>query len=269
MRAHVHAWNYLVMAGMIEAMRGWGLVDEDELKNTVIISPHLDDAVLGCSYLMLAHPGATVITLFCAAPDVYTDPVQSWDALAGFRPGDRVHDARMAEDVKALATFDATPIHLKYLEHTYLEFEQWVKGEDMADELETQLEALGASAIFAPFGIANPDHVATHRASMIVRDRMLAKQPDGPKWYLYEDTGYKHIPGQLAGRIAELYKNRVWPTPACPRVIADPAAKLEAFLNYSSQINPLNTEWRLLDKLDTPVPEQYWSLAAPPHGWMT
>jgi LmbE family N-acetylglucosaminyl deacetylase len=105
---------------------------------------------------------------------VYPDPVQSWDALAGFRPGDRVHDARMAEDVKALATFDATPIHLKYLEHTYLEFEQWVKGEDMADELETQLEALGASAIFAPFGIANPDHVATHRASMIVRDRMLA-----------------------------------------------------------------------------------------------
>ena len=38
-------------------MRDWGLVAPDELERIVIVSPHLDDAVLGCSHLMSAHPG--------------------------------------------------------------------------------------------------------------------------------------------------------------------------------------------------------------------
>ena len=38
-------------------MRGWGLPSPGELDRVVIVSPHLDDAVLGCAQLHGAHPG--------------------------------------------------------------------------------------------------------------------------------------------------------------------------------------------------------------------
>ncbi len=39
-------------------MRDWGLVGVAELARPVIVSPHLDDAVLGCGLLMAEHAGA-------------------------------------------------------------------------------------------------------------------------------------------------------------------------------------------------------------------
>ena len=45
-------------------MRGWGLPLPGELDRVVIVSPHLDDAVLGCGNFMAAHPGAVVVTVF-------------------------------------------------------------------------------------------------------------------------------------------------------------------------------------------------------------
>ncbi len=67
-----------------------------------VVSPHLDDAVLGCATLMAAHPGATVVTVFAGRPDEYPVPTQHWDALCGFGEGDEVHVARRAEDAARL-----------------------------------------------------------------------------------------------------------------------------------------------------------------------
>src|SRR3954454_6063438 len=53
------------------AMRDWGLAAPGELDRIVIVSPHLDDSVLRCSYLMAAHPGVTVITVFAGRPAAY------------------------------------------------------------------------------------------------------------------------------------------------------------------------------------------------------
>ena len=41
-------------------MRGWGLPESGELDRVVIVSPHLDDAVLSCARFMAVHPGVTV-----------------------------------------------------------------------------------------------------------------------------------------------------------------------------------------------------------------
>jgi len=38
-------------------MREWGVPGAGELDRVVIVSPHLDDAVLGCANFMAAHPG--------------------------------------------------------------------------------------------------------------------------------------------------------------------------------------------------------------------
>ncbi len=55
------------------------------------------------------------------------------------------------------------------------------------------------TAVFLPMGLANPDHVATHDAGALV----ALQRPD-LAWFCYEDSGYKHIPGMLAWRVAEV-----------------------------------------------------------------
>src|SRR6202158_5575221 len=88
-------------------LREWALVSEAERARIVIVSPHLDDAVLGCALLMIANPGATVVTVFAGNPPAYPTPLRSWDVQGGFGPGDDVMAVRRAEDRAALALLDA------------------------------------------------------------------------------------------------------------------------------------------------------------------
>ena len=61
-------------------MRSWGLPAPGELDRIVVVSPHLDDAVLGCARFLSAHAGATVVTVFAGNPPEYpTDPMRLWD----------------------------------------------------------------------------------------------------------------------------------------------------------------------------------------------
>ena len=259
-------------------MRDWGLVTPSELERIVIVSPHLDDAVLGCSHLMSAHPGVTVVTVFAGRPDAYPLPMERWDSLCGFVDGDEVHAARRAEDAAALAVLDASPVWLDFVEHSYLPRADWTHPEDVVDTLVSTIEALDATAVFVPFGLANPDHDCTHDAAMLARDRLaedaardaIAQGSIGPEsiaWFCYEDMGYKHIPGLLAWRIARLFRRGLWPTPAAVPADPDPARKQASVDCYLSQLRALEAEWRVSDKLAAPAPEQHWRLAPPPPGW--
>jgi LmbE family N-acetylglucosaminyl deacetylase len=244
-------------------MREWGVVHTEELARVVIVSPHLDDAVLGCSHLMSRHPGTTVVTVFAGRPESYPDPMERWDALCGFVPGDEVHVARRAEDAAALAMLDAEPVWLDFVEHSYLEREEWVRPPDVVDDLAAALRRLEPTAVFAPFGLANPDHDCTHDAAMLVRSRL------GPdvSWFCYEDTGYKHIPGLLAWRVSKLFRSGLWPTPAAVPVTVDHDRKMRAMGCYPSQLRALEADWQVSVKLAAPAPEQFWRLASPPEGW--
>lgn len=243
-------------------LREWGTVSAAELERIVVVSPHMDDAVLGMGQLLAAHPGATVITVFAGAPDAYPEPMTWWDQLAGFGSGDDVIAARRDEDAKALAELDASPVWLDHVEHQYLPREEWVQEEAVVDSLEVAIRAAQPSAVFMPFGLANPDHDVTHKAARLVRDRL----PE-PAWFCYEDHGYKHIPGMLAWRVSQLFRSRVWPTPAAPPVDAGQDRKQAAIAHYRSQLLALEADWQVSTKLDAPAPEQCWRLASPPEGW--
>jgi LmbE family N-acetylglucosaminyl deacetylase len=245
-----------------DAMRDWGVVTPAELERIVVVSPHLDDAVLGCAYLLAAHPGSTVVTVFAGRPASYPTPMERWDALCGFVEGDEVHVARRAEDVAALAVLDATPVWLDFVEHSYLERSDWVGADQVIDVLEATVRGLAPTAVVAPFGLGNPDHDVTHEAVMLLRDRL----PEAA-WFCFEDTGYKHIPGLLAWRISRLFRRGVWPTPAAVPVEVDHARKMAAVGCYPSQLRALEADWQVGAKLAAPAPEQLWRLAAPPEGW--
>jgi LmbE family N-acetylglucosaminyl deacetylase len=244
-------------------MRGWGRVPADAMARTVIISPHLDDAVLGCGQLMARWPGATVITVFAGNPPAYPTPQRPWDAQCGFGPADDVMAVRRAEDAAALARLGAAPVHLDFVEYTYNAGDVPVAPEVIAPPLAAAIAAVEPTAVFAPFGLANPDHDVTHRAAMLAR-----AESEGPTpWFCYEDYGYKHIPGMLAWRVSQLFRAKLWPTPACPETDPSTARKLRALAEYPSQLRALNADWDVDTTLAAPAPEQYWELAAPPAGW--
>jgi LmbE family N-acetylglucosaminyl deacetylase len=245
-------------------MRQWGLPAPHDLDRVVIVSPHLDDAVLSCARLMSVHPGCTVVTVFGGNPPEYpTDPMRLWDVQSGFEPGDDVMAARRQEDHAALAVLGATPVHLDFVEHTYLPGDQPVAPELLAPRIAETVRGLDPTLLLIPFGLANPDHDVTHRACMRVRHELR----DDLEVWCYEDTGYKHIPGMLAWRIARLFRRNIWPTPVCPPVDPGNERKLAAVACYPSQIYALDDDWQIRAKLEAPAPEQYWRLAPPPEGW--
>jgi LmbE family N-acetylglucosaminyl deacetylase len=244
-------------------MRSWGLPDDGELDRVVVVSPHLDDAVLGCARFLAVHPGATVVTVFAGNPDAYPEPMRLWDVQSGFGPDDDVMEARRREDRAALAVLGATPMHLDFVEHTYNAGDRPVAPAVIADRLVAVLDALEPTLVLAPFGLANPDHDVTHRGCMLARDRLEPAR----SWWCYEDNGYKHIPGMLAWRVSSLFRRGVWPTPVCPPVDHRGDRKAAAVACYPSQLLALEDDWQIAAKLAAPAPEQYWRLAPPPPGW--
>jgi LmbE family N-acetylglucosaminyl deacetylase len=247
-----------------QPMRGWGLPRERELDRVVIVSPHLDDAVLSCGNFMASHPGAVVVTVFAGNPAAYpSDPMRKWDVQSGFAPGDDVMEVRRREDHAALAALDAQPVHLEFVEHSYNPGDRPVAPEELVEGLAPALAALHPTLVLAPFGLANPDHDVTHRACMLARERM----DDDVAWWCYEDNGYKHIPGMLAWRVSSLFRRGIWPTPVCPTTDPSETRKRAAIACYPSQLLALEDDWAIGAKLDAPAPEQFWRLDAPPPGW--
>jgi LmbE family N-acetylglucosaminyl deacetylase len=245
-------------------MRQWGLPETGELDRIVVVSPHLDDAVLGTSRLLSRHPGATVVTVFAGNPPAYPEPMRKWDVQSGFAPGDDVMAVRRDEDQAALAVLDATPHWLDFVEYTYNPGDVPVPPREIAGSLADALAALQPTLVLAPFGLANPDHDVTHRACMRARDDdRLANVA----WWCYEDTGYKHIPGMLAWRVAQLFRKKIWPTPMAVPIDPSESRKQKAIACYPTQLRALEEDWQLSVKLDAPAPEQYWRLAPPPEGW--
>jgi LmbE family N-acetylglucosaminyl deacetylase len=228
----------------------------------LVFSPHFDDAAMGAGYLLLAHPGATVVTVFAGPPAHYPDEPTEWDALGGFRAGDDVVAIRRTEDAAALAVLGAEHRWLEFVDHQYLTPEKRATPEAMVPAMTAAIDAVQPTAVVAPMGLANPDHVATHDAALLI----AATRPD-LTWFGYEDAGYKHIPGMLAWRVSKLFQSEFWPTPMIVPTLQDHARKRAAIECYRSQLAPLNQDHALAARIDGNVPEQFWMLAHPPPGW--
>ncbi len=244
-------------------MREWGLVPDDVLERIVVVSPHLDDAVLGCGRLLAAHPGATVVTVYAGRAGELS---RSADALGHglrLRAGRRRARRPQASRTGARSACSMRPPCGSTTSSTSTSTSPTgsVPTRPSAG-LEAAIRAADPTAVFMPFGLANPDHTATHDAARLVRERM----PE-PAWFCYEDMGYQHIPGLLAWRVAQLFRAEIWPTPAAPTVDPGHERKQAAVAHYGSQLRALEADWQIGAKLAAPAPEQFWSLDPPPTGW--
>jgi LmbE family N-acetylglucosaminyl deacetylase len=249
----------------------WGQLDASTWKKLVVVSPHFDDAALGASHLLGTYPGSTVITVLGGPPAAYPNEVTEWDAASGFVTGDDVVGTRQLEDRAAMASLGAEPVWLDFSDYQYLSPEDRPTPTDVAPALLEAVVAARSSAVFLPMGLAHPDHVLTHEAGLLVRERLLTADGrgygPGPEWFCYEDAGYKHLPGMLARRVATLFHRGLWPTPAVVPTRPDMEAKRTAIRLYASQVGPLERHFHLSEHLAANVPEQYWRLSPPPPGW--
>ncbi len=246
----------------------WGVIESGAWANIVVVSPHFDDAAMGAGHLLTSYPGSTVITVLAGKPPSYPETVSEWDAAGGFETGDDVVAVRQEEDRAAMAALGATPVWLDFPDHQYLAPEARPTPEAVAPALQKAITEIGPTSVFLPMGLANPDHVLTHDAGLLVRAALLdGQKAGGPLWFGYEDAGYKHLPGMLAWRITKLFRSGLWPTPAMVPIHPDMAAKRRAIEQYKSQLPPLEQDHLLTERLDANVPEPYWRLSAPPQGW--
>ncbi|GAA5236939.1 PIG-L deacetylase family protein [Verticiella sediminum] len=209
------------------------------------ISPHLDDAVLGCGALLARCHDACVVTVMAGLPP--EGPPPPWDEACGFASGPEAMRARRHEDIVALGLLGAHACHLDFLDAQY--------GDPPAvASLESAIAARTAAAdtVLIPMGLFHADHDLTHRAALCVWRRAGARQ----RWWAYEDVLYRRKPGLLQRRLAQLQSEGVRATPLPPQPARAPL-KAQAVQAYASQLRGLGLAGHAGD---TAAPEGYWHL---------
>jgi len=131
----------------------------------VILSPHLDDAVLSCWHLLTQPGEVLVINVFAGIPASSDGPAW-WDRFTGATDSaKRVHE-RLEEDRRALALAGRTAVSLGFLDEQYRQREQPLTP--LTKRIERHV-APGAR-IYAPAAFANhTDHVLVRAAAVELR----------------------------------------------------------------------------------------------------
>src|SRR5213080_853986 len=109
---------------MLRGGLGWvGLGPGEELEGrVVVVSPHLDDAVLslGAALARAARRGGAVTVLTVLAGDPASEtPAGEWDSQAGFATAGEAARARREEDRRACALLGVEPVWLPFSDHQY------------------------------------------------------------------------------------------------------------------------------------------------------
>jgi hypothetical protein len=215
--------------------------------DTVILSPHFDDAVLSCWHLLASASEVLVVNVFAGEPPAGT--LGWWDELAGASDSAAAVRTRTEEDRQALAHVGRTAVNLPFLDSQYRQGDQ-----APADIVQALREVLLPSArIYAPASLG--DHHCDHTA---VRAAALALRAQGADVTLYADLPHATVEGwprwvldgssAAADPAAELWARQLEDTGIpMQRMLAtahrlpeqDHAGKLEAVLSYASQVAPL------------------------------
>jgi LmbE family N-acetylglucosaminyl deacetylase len=238
--------------------------------NTVILSPHFDDAVLSCWHVLARAGEVLVVNVFAGEPPAGT--LGWWDELAGASDSAAAVRARIEEDRQALALAGRAAVNLPFLDSQYRQSDQ-ASGE-IVQALRGVL--IKDARIYAPasLGDHHPDHTAVRAAALALHAEgadvaLYADLPHAtvfgwPRWVLDGSSSEADPAGE--GWATQLQETGV----PVERMVAathrlspkEHAAKLEAVLTYSSQTAPLQQVFESsLDDLQLLGLEVDWRLA--------
>lgn len=163
----------------------------------LVLSPHLDDAVLDCWSVLTADREVTVINVFTGMPPAGSSTY--WDRIAGFDDSQALFRTRIAEDRRALALAGHSPVNLPFREGQYRAARRPPFFNDVDAEIAARADA--CSVIYAPanIGLMHPDH-------RLVRGYARALAAQGLVVQLYADVPYAveyGWPGWVTGEPAD------------------------------------------------------------------
>jgi len=217
------------------------------MSSVLVVSPHLDDAVLSTGEYLGQHPGATVVTVFAGVPG--PEARGHYDAATGAANGAEMMTRRRQEDALALGLLGATPLHLEFLDRQYR-----VRSSDdaIAARLRETIESCRPDVVLGPVGLLHPDHVQVARVWSRV-----AREFAGIVSLAYEELPYRvQFPTLAVDQVRATAKssgakecaqgNELRPDNATGR-------KAQAILAYGSQLGTL-------PMLSCLVPERLWRL---------
>jgi len=221
-----------------------------DLGKTLVVSPHLDDAVFACGELLARFPGTIVATVFAGIPpDMQALTV--WDAASGFDNARQAVLSRREEDRNALQVLHAAPIWLDFCDSQY---HVTTSVLPLADALKNLIEKTDPATILLPAGLFHSDHVLTHEALLMLWEPQLDRT-----WLMYEEPAYRRIPGLLQRRLATLLQDGIQATPVACSDRDMAARKREAVHYYASQLRALRC-MVTGGYTDAFAPERYWHL---------
>ena len=208
------------------------------------ISPHLDDAVLGCGQWLAAHPGCTVLTLFAGVPRD-ANRLTDWDARSGFGSALEAVAARRCEDQRALGLLRA---RARWLDFADGQYGPSAPVSSLAAAVREVLLEAKPSVLLYPMGLFHADHRLAHDA-VVAASRGLGIECVR----LYEDVPYRAMPGVLQARLAEWAAAGLRVSPAAEQPRAGRTAKARALRRYASQRRAFGGGWP-----DAALPERHW-----------
>ncbi len=158
------------------------------MPDTIIISAHLDDAVLSC-YAALS-PAVTVVTVFAGFPPPGT--LGHWDAGGGSTDSRERIAERRIEDREALARSGAQLVHLDFHDVQYVTMGAVPATTAEALQAALREQVAGVETVLGPCALSamrRPHWLRRRRYSdhRFVRDAVLAVRPDAT---LYADLPY-------------------------------------------------------------------------------
>lgn len=214
---------------------------------TLVLSPHLDDAVLGLGQWLFTEPSVTVITVFAGIPadGTFTD----YDRARGFKSSADAMCARRAEDADALDRLGCTPLWLDLLDR------QYDPGPQDVQRALRPFVGLPREHTYAPLGVGHPDHVMLAQAA-----RNLV--PPGGELLCYEDLPARVLGPELVVAALNQICHEGFDIDPLPVPLAAGLLdiKREAIGKYASQFP---------DGADNPaylVPERVWRATRPKEG---
>lgn len=250
-------------------------MDADRL---LVVSPHLDDAVLSCWGLLDRATPVDVLTVFAGAP---VPPMRkAWDVAMGFGDSAESLRARLAEDAEAFAGTGHRRSHMALLDVQYLDGRRRPgDAEVLAARLREWMDQ-GAGCIAAPAGAgrlcrgpierirrvttrANRGYV--HPDHVFVRQVVLETVPPDPA---IELLAYEELPYTWAGSsqprltsVARAAGRAVIPMD----LPVDREVKARRIAAYRSQTAALRVAGRRVDDpAALPAQERYWRLPPSP-----
>lgn len=216
----------------------------------VVISTHLDDAVLSCYSVLSAE--SIVVTMMAGIPPAGF--VTGWDYNAQEIDSRDVVIARRKEDETACAIANTRHVHLDFLDSQYYEPARVdaPASDDLIDGLRPYVEG---AVVYAPAGIYNADH-------QTVRDAVLALRPDATlyadiPYALRADMGGFNLPpeGGIPFGLRGSREVELEPVAA--------AAKVESVRCYATQLPRLLSIFGLFVNVESLGREVFWQSRAP------